>query len=317
MRYKEMPLSELQKIFAALPTLMAFGWIWRALLSLLRRLTSDSQQLREQFVPGVLPVELWRRIAELCDPAAAASLALTSHGMLGIVDGPKAWRALNANPSEKLVFLRGLQQHWPMHFLCPKCRIFHRRPRRFCPTPTKRRKFLTTPAFTGAQSDYSDGQCDLRRERINLIYPGDLEWRTAHLVMRSHWLSPRHGIELKTLFFNRPILINSVKHIASTRAYIPPSGHLIVTTKTCAPVSPHDLAGYDTESADFLTCRHHCGPPPKALVDVCKEFRLKMQQSSDTKFYCKTLIYRCRQCPCEHWLYIWDRRVRKDKYSWV
>ena len=73
-----------------------------------------------------LSVEIWHEVGSLLEPSDKAALALTCQSSLTCF-GPVVIKSLNL-PSqrvERLKLLFRLHSHFPRHYLCPECCIYH------------------------------------------------------------------------------------------------------------------------------------------------------------------------------------------------
>ena len=260
--------------------------------------------------PGRLPLKIWRDIGEKCDADAAASLALSCSSLYSLADLRAIRRDLTkpGNDHQRMSFLRNLQRSLPAHFLCPSCQVFHRRPKHW-------NKESRLCELTEAPPIYTKHPCHLSTERMTLLSPGDLEWRLAHLVMRSYWLSPQHGIKTSILRSRQDLSIESIPHYGTTDGFISGYGHLILRVVTSTPVDYDDFAGYDTDSVDFRTCGHH-GRTPYALQRACKLARQWISTSRGERFLFSSSSCRCQQCPSEYAIWLNNRRMYGDVNAW-
>ena len=260
--------------------------------------------------PCSLPPEIWMEIAALCDTADVLFLSVTCYALCETLDGPKLWRTLRRpeNLAGRLEVQRRFQLGLPMYFRCPSCGVFHRRGLGLRTIVCRQVRYLGSLA--GAPCGHPWRRCDLHRQRISLLRPGDLEWRFAHMLVRSHWLSPQHGVHINDLWKSQKLYINSVLHLGTTRAAITSSGELIVLAQTKVLVDYHDLAGYDSRHADFRTCGHH-GRTPTALLQDCLGAKMWMGEYNLSSPVGG--LYRCRFCPSEYTVTVMDKYLSQHR----
>jgi hypothetical protein len=151
----------------------------------------EKQEKMERLISSV-PSRVWRRIAELLDPADAASLAITSWTLREKVgDETLVVLALPENRHHRIRFLNHMDQSLPYHLLCFPCGRYHRR----INVGEEKLKvdYVSNPVFS----------CPLvtstRLPRMRLVHDRELPYTFIQLATRHTMYSTRHGIHTDRL----------------------------------------------------------------------------------------------------------------------
>jgi len=203
--------------------------------------------------------------------------------------GDQSWVELRKPPrqAERMEFLRGLDYSLPLHLLCSDCVIFHRR---------LRGEGETLESYIIWKFGGKD--CATNKSYVGQYTCVELPWWLVHLVMRSHRLTPDHGISPEALSIER--IVGERGH--TSKALIT-EGRLLFRARLVQSVLPGLRTVRDLSKGlhHILPVCVHSNYKKEWLSEACVEAIRNIPHDKKKRALHKyrSPLYRCTKCPSE------------------